>query len=399
MAWPQENFPFERNSNPLFRQEHSSDIIDFCPSVNTITPNDSENLPHPPFPTPNSAIPHTLGGKVYFIPLFSGDDDVSIETFFEKLNFIRNLSAWTEHQTLCIARLRLAGSAAEYVSANPHVVKNFRDFLWYLKQRFSARISPLSLECLFSSCTQQPLETANYATRLRKIARQLLETLADPSSEVATAMIENRLLLQFLSGLREEIGRFVQVRQPKSMLVAEEYALQEEANVKSYATKKTDARYVHMLDSSPYDPAFHIPPPQAGRITRIPSLSLSSSSFPQVNHISERQGLRPHPTPIPSPVHKPVIQDRPPNANRSCYSCGKTGHISKYCRSQPQRCYNCGEKSHFSKECPIQCRGICKEVGHRPLDCPIKKTSEKPENGIVNGKENDRKMGNWAKKF
>ncbi|KAG8222170.1 hypothetical protein J437_LFUL001261 [Ladona fulva] len=50
-------------------------------------------------------------------------------------------------------------------------------------------------------------------------------------------MIDHRLLSQFLAGLREDIGRFVLVRNPQAILEAEEFALLEEANARNYANK------------------------------------------------------------------------------------------------------------------------------------------------------------------
>ena len=52
-------------------------------------------------------------------------------------------------------------------------------------------------------------------------------------------------------------------------------------------------------------------------------------------------------------------------ATRSCFSCGKTGHLSRFCpvksvnyvsaegeEKNPRACYTCGDLNHFSRACP-----------------------------------------------
>lgn len=57
--------------------------------------------------------------------------------------------------------------------------------------------------------------------------------------------------------------------------------------------------------------------------------------------------------------------------SQSCYSCGQTGHLSKDCQ-QGQLCYNCGEHGHLSKECSEPIGKICyscKQPGHISSQC------------------------------
>ncbi len=36
---------------------------------------------------------------------------------------------------------------------------------------------------------------------------------------------------------------------------------------------------------------------------------------------------------------------------RTCFGCGKPGHIQKRCRSTGPECYKCGQRGHLEREC------------------------------------------------
>ena len=190
-------------------------------------------------PTPTAtSVPSVpfIGSNVHLIPNFCGDDSVTVEKFIDSLKTVSHLSAWSESHTLCAARLRISGTAGEYIVANPHILDSFEVFQKSLKERFTPKISLVSLERSFISCLQQPLESVQeFSTRLRRLAIQLREANANPNTEATRKMIEDRLFVQFLAGLRQDIGRFVLVRNPINILQAEEHALQEEANARNYS--------------------------------------------------------------------------------------------------------------------------------------------------------------------
>lgn len=59
--------------------------------------------------------------------------------------------------------------------------------------------------------------------------------------------------------------------------------------------------------------------------------------------------------------------------NQSCFSCGQYGHLSKFC-TQGQLCYNCGQFGHLSKNCiePIgKVCYTCKQPGHISMQCIV----------------------------
>lgn len=54
------------------------------------------------------------------------------------------------------------------------------------------------------------------------------------------------------------------------------------------------------------------------------------------------------------------------SANVRCYTCGKTGHVAKECRSraQPRGCRGCSDPGHNFPQCPQRCRTCHPYVEH-----------------------------------
>jgi hypothetical protein len=305
-----------------------------------------------------------MGTQAYLVPNFNGDDDTTVSQFLECLQIVSHISAWTETQTLSIARLRLSGSAAEYVGANPHILDNYSTFAANLKRRFTLKVSPIAIERMFTSCLQLPLESVNeFSTRLRKFARKLKETFPNPNSDATNAILNHRLLAQFLLGLREELGRFVIIRNPKTVVEAEELALNEEANVRNYASRAVDVsnQYLPRSQINSLFPQHYLPIPSShASTTAIASSGVQQSGDVQAIAPADKTFSRESSRSLPS---------------RKCYKCGRLGHISRYCRSNSQ-CFQCGATTHIARECTLLLCGLCKESGHRPIDCPSKARTE-----------------------
>lgn len=390
----------------------TNNFMDFADSVCTLEGDrtntgtaQASNLATPTSSAHAHAPPQVSGNQIFMIPAFSGEDGAKVETFLEHLRIVSHFSGWNEVQTLSVGRLRLTGLAAEFVTNHPHVVASYANFEKYLRDRFSPKFSRSALEKLFNDCTQNPLESvSDFSGRLRSIERQLRNSYSNPDSSQTKTMFSERLLAQFLAGLRQEIGRFVVVRNPRTMLEAEEYARLEEAASKSYATAP---RFVSTLCPHSLTPA-------AGNTSQVTIPSVPTCGFPksQWNPQWDVNGTAPshwgcHSEPAPSqapnsgppysafsiqrqhsalPVASAIAPPRAvpytqrPAATRVCYQCGHPGHFARNCREKTRGCYNCGETGHSIRNCSSVICGKCRQNGHLTLDCPQKRNASNEGN-------------------
>lgn len=406
--------PWELTSSP-------ANFLNFTPSVNHINGEGSAQ-PVAPNPGPPSSV---FGSQISLIPCFSGEDDTTIDTFLDRIRIVSHFSQWSESQTLGAARLRLSGTAAEFAEYNPHVTDSYENFSKYMKERFTPKISKISLEKMFSSCIQMPMESVcDYSTRLRGCARKLRSSFNEPNSDVIKRMMDERLLTQFMAGLRVEIGRFVSVRNPRNMLEAEEFARLEEANTRNYASLNKEinsllhptgdrpASYLYGLSSTPFSPPAqpnyfchsnaqhfchhaadptsrlgHPPQQQAlflnpigGRNSFPPMNGSPSQLAHQISGHNDIYAMQPTAFSAPTQQRQNTRGEQPHSDTRVCYFCKKVGHIARNCHVKTRKCFNCGEDAHVSKDCPLTRCGLCNQNGHRPINCPNHVSKQLPGN-------------------
>ncbi|GAA0155253.1 hypothetical protein LIER_38050 [Lithospermum erythrorhizon] len=74
---------------------------------------------------------------------------------------------------------------------------------------------------------------------------------------------------------------------------------------------------------------------------------------------------------------RPHSQENCPRKNRTCFNCGKRGHLANSCMSglggSAMRCFKCG-RAHDSRNCPMLTGNCfeCGQQGHRAAMCPIR---------------------------
>ena len=87
---------------------------------------------------------------------------------------------------------------------------------------------------------------------------------------------------------------------------------------------------------------------------------------------------------------------------KSCWTCGKSGHINRDCKDRkPIRCYACGLEGHVRRECTkMQCTR-CKVNGHKTEECYTNLEKRRQFNEVRNSEwyENRNRNRNWNNKY
>ncbi|GFU45067.1 uncharacterized protein TNCV_4235541 [Trichonephila clavipes] len=169
------------------------------------------------------------------IPMYDGSESLGIRRFLDKINDVANLGKWSNDEKVTILKLKLAGIAEEFFLSDPTQSQftEYNDIARILIKRFEKAV-PLSTRLqLFSSCIQDSSESVQeFAARINKLGTQIFQS--GNSAQSTTVRNANDQLLQsrFISGLRNDIRRFVLARDPLNLDESISAALIEEQNMK-----------------------------------------------------------------------------------------------------------------------------------------------------------------------
>ncbi|GFX65779.1 hypothetical protein TNCV_2043131 [Trichonephila clavipes] len=134
------------------------------------------------------------------IPKYDGSESLGIRRFLEKINDVANLGNWSNAEKVTILKLKLAGIAEEFFLSDP------------------ANSSSESVQ--------------EFAARINKLGTQIFQSSNSAQNTAARNANDQLLQSRFISGLRNEIRRFVLARDPNNLEESINAALIEEQNVK-----------------------------------------------------------------------------------------------------------------------------------------------------------------------
>ncbi|GFV21359.1 hypothetical protein TNCV_2371161 [Trichonephila clavipes] len=169
------------------------------------------------------------------IPMYDGGESLGIRRFLEKINDVANLGKWSNDEKVTILKLKLAGIAEEFFLSDPthSQLTEYNDITRILIERFEKAV-PLSTRLqLFSSCIQGPSESVQeFAARINKLGTQIFQSGNSAQNNAVRNANDQMLQSRFISGLRNDIRRFVLSRDPLNFDESINAAMIEEQNMK-----------------------------------------------------------------------------------------------------------------------------------------------------------------------
>ncbi|GFX35308.1 hypothetical protein TNCV_101151 [Trichonephila clavipes] len=169
------------------------------------------------------------------IPMYDGGESLGIRRFLKKINDVANLGKWSNDEKVTILTLNIAGIAEGFFLSDPthsHLTE-YNDIARVLIARFEKAV-PLSTRLqLFSSCIKGSSESVQeFAARINKLGTQIFQSGNSAQNTAVRNANDQLLQSRFISGLRNDIGRFVLARDPINLDESINAALIEEQNVK-----------------------------------------------------------------------------------------------------------------------------------------------------------------------
>ncbi|GFX34602.1 hypothetical protein TNCV_3658401 [Trichonephila clavipes] len=167
--------------------------------------------------------------------MYDGGESLGIRRFLGKINDVANLGKWSNDEKVTILKLKLTGIAEEFFLSDPthSQLTEYNDIARILIGRFEKAV-PLSTHLqLFSSCIQGPSESVQeFAARINKLGTQIFQSGNSAQNTAVRNANDQLLQSRFISGLRNEIRRFVLSRDPLNLEESINAALIEEQNMK-----------------------------------------------------------------------------------------------------------------------------------------------------------------------
>lgn len=198
----------------------------------------SPNIENSSNSTPSNPQPTTrISGAISLVNPFSGlsTERYKIQDFIINIEEAALLDNWTEPQKCAITRLRLQPPAKDFLETDTKLLTttDWTTLKQSLLNRFQVTEPYAQTYKQLTECLQSATETAqDYASRLRILGNKTLR-LGTDQAENATRrkILEEQLLAQFCTGLKESLRRFVATHNPSTLDEAIAIAQREESYI------------------------------------------------------------------------------------------------------------------------------------------------------------------------
>jgi len=282
-----------------------------------------------------------VSGVLNLVPPFTGDDEnlapQLLNVFFTA---VEQATKDAEHLRVQIARARLRGKAAEYLSMCPELLATDKwdDFKKLLSERFSQQIPIPLLYLQINTCEMEPREkVVDFVNRIKKIGCLLYQS--GQGGPAHNAVIDAMMNASFKKGLLPFLRRGLLQKDPVTLAESVQEAMRLETNA--------------LLEQGPH----------SKRRAHVVNTVYADSTFVGTAFQSGPRGKR------PNSVDKKRFND-------TCFRCNKKGHFARNCNA----CRICNTDSHTTANC-FKRMSRMKKQGNSPRPFPGLKRSalDKPQ--------------------
>ena len=299
---------------------------------------------------------------VPLIPEYSGaKGGTPLKKLLKVIDQYATLEGWKDSHKLAVLNAKCIGEAGSVLDNAPVTPKSYEDAVKLLKERF---VPKLTVSRLISSLTepkQRPDESVmRYVDRLTLLMNKAKGTygtpvpsgdVKDPGEDPVGRLIEETLLATLQKGLRSErIKASLINSEPSSLAEARETLKKLEAREEEFFPNKKSVCAVQLQESDNSDESSSeesLKDQPKEKAKQEPSLTQVTALIQEaVTKLSEQS--------------KFVNQQSslPPRETRSCWTCGKMGHLARNCKQKVRnsqnskiKCFNCGKIGHKKAEC------------------------------------------------
>ncbi|GFU84208.1 hypothetical protein TNCV_2488731 [Trichonephila clavipes] len=172
---------------------------------------------------------------IELIPTYDGSESLGIRRFLGKINDVAEMGGWSNAGKVTILKLKLVGIAEEFFLSDPthSHLPDYNDIARVLITRIESTVPLSTRHQLFSSCIQGSSESVQeFATRINKLGTQIFQSNNSVLTTAARNANDQLLQSRFISGLKNDIRRFVLARDRNTLEESINVALIEEQNLK-----------------------------------------------------------------------------------------------------------------------------------------------------------------------